>query len=78
MKAQTAVNHEKLLSVAEAAERLNLKPVTIRSWVSRRRIAWVRVGERTIRIPASELARILERGYVPRTAPGRDEGANAV
>jgi excisionase family DNA binding protein len=57
-----------LLTVEEFAERTKLKPPTIRTWIARRRIAVVRLG-RAIRIPAAELERLCETGFVPAQPP---------
>lgn len=54
-----------LLTVDEAAAALTLKPKTIRVWIASRRISYVRLGERAIRIPVSEINRLLEEGLVP-------------
>jgi excisionase family DNA binding protein len=54
-----------LLSVPEAAERLAIKPATIRAWILRRRLEYVRVGKRSVRIPLSEILRIVAEGTVP-------------
>lgn len=54
----------KLLTLEQAAERLGLKPVTIRMWASARKIARVKLG-RAVRIPESEIAKIIERGLIP-------------
>ena len=51
-------------TIPETARELNLSPTTIRAWVGQRRIGFVRLG-RSIRIPASEIRRMLEHGYVP-------------
>jgi excisionase family DNA binding protein len=51
-------------TVVQAADELNLKPSTIRAWIAARRIGHVRLG-RAIRIPAHEIQRVLESGYVP-------------
>ena len=51
-------------TVAQAATELALSPVTVRAWIGQRRIGFVRLG-RAIRIPAAEIARLLETGYVP-------------
>jgi excisionase family DNA binding protein len=58
MKSETA------RTVREAAEELGLSPATIRAWLRQRRIGYVRLG-RAVRIPASELRRVVERGTVP-------------
>lgn len=51
-------------TVPEAASELNLSVHTIRSWIAQRRLGYVRLG-RAIRIPASEIAQVVERGRVP-------------
>ena len=56
---------QKLLTVREVAERLALKEATIRAWLLVRRIASVRVGGRAVRIPYSEVERIVSEGFVP-------------
>jgi excisionase family DNA binding protein len=56
---------EKLLTGAQVAEMLSLKPVTIRQWIAKRKLASVKVGDRAIRIPESEVTRLIERGFVP-------------
>ena len=54
----------KLLTFEQAAERLGMKPVTLRMWASARKIARVKIG-RAVRIPEGEIARIIERGLIP-------------
>jgi excisionase family DNA binding protein len=54
-----------LLQIKQAAERLGLKASTLRAWVLRRRIGYCRVGGRAVRIPASEVDRLIREGYVP-------------
>ncbi|MGO9057298.1 MAG: helix-turn-helix domain-containing protein [Candidatus Binataceae bacterium] len=56
---------EKLLSAAQVAEMLGVRPVTVRAWLARRLLASVKVGERAVRIPQSEVARLVARGYTP-------------
>jgi len=56
---------EKLLTGVQVAEILGLKPVTIRQWIAKRKLASVKVGDRAVRIPASEVKRIIERGFTP-------------
>jgi excisionase family DNA binding protein len=53
----------KLLSIREAAEMLAIKPATIRAWLYRRRLPYVRCG-RAIRIPADAIARFIERNTI--------------
>ena len=54
----------KLFPIPEAAERLGLKPATVRFWVWTRRIEYVKVG-RAVRIPESAIQRVIEQGTVP-------------
>jgi len=67
----TKPDSKNLLSTAQIAEWLNLKPVTIRKWIAERKLASVKVGDRAIRVPASEVEKLIERGFVP-AAPQRD------
>lgn len=61
--------NQALLRVPEAAERLALSEKTVWSWVGQRRIAVTRVGGRAVRIPESEVTRIIEAGYTPALEP---------
>jgi len=54
----------KLLKVPAAAEMLDLSPKTIWQWVLLRRIGVVRLG-RAVRIPISEIERLIEEGTTP-------------
>jgi len=56
--------HEELLSIASAASRLGLAPITVRQWAARRRISRVKLGRRTL-IPVSEIERLIEAGTIP-------------
>ena len=60
------MKHPVLLTVGEAAESLSISVKTIYAWIGQRRIDSVRVGGTAIRIPASEVARIVEEGTMPR------------
>lgn len=51
-------------TIEEAADELNLSIHTIRAWVTQRRIGCVRLG-RAVRIPATEIHRLLEAGAAP-------------
>ena len=57
----------KPLTIRETAEALNLSQPTIRAWVARRRICVIRLG-RAIRIPATEVHRLLTENTVPARA----------
>ena len=57
-----------LLRVDESADRLGMKVVTIRSWIAKRKIGFVRLG-RSIRIPESEISRLISENTVPARAP---------
>lgn len=54
----------KLLTVREAAEALGLKPATIRAWILRRKLLYVRCG-RAIRIPAEAVEEFIARNTIP-------------
>lgn len=56
---------DKLLRITEVAERLGLCVSTVRAWASQGRIAKVRVGRRAIRIPLSEVNRLVAEGTIP-------------
>lgn len=56
--------HDPLLTVSAAAVELGVSVHTVRAWIARRRIGHVRLG-RAVRIPASEIARLIELGTVP-------------
>jgi excisionase family DNA binding protein len=53
-----------LLRIAQVAERLSLKPSTIRAWVLLRKIAYVKIGG-AVRISEAEVERIIRDGMVP-------------
>ena len=51
-------------TVVQAAEELNVSRSTVRAWIAQRRLGYVRLG-RAVRIPAAEIRRVLETGFVP-------------
>jgi excisionase family DNA binding protein len=53
-----------LLSVQEFADALNITVACARRWILERRVATVKLG-RLIRIPASEVQRLVESGLRP-------------
>jgi excisionase family DNA binding protein len=54
----------KPLTVRQASEALSLSEHTVRAWITSRRIGIVRLG-RAVRIPSTEITRILTAGTVP-------------
>jgi excisionase family DNA binding protein len=58
-----------LLSVEDAARRLGLRPVTVRKWVSGRKLGCVRLGRRVL-LSEHELERFIATNTVP-ALPGR-------
>jgi excisionase family DNA binding protein len=57
-----------LLTVAEFAAALRIKPQTVRTWLWRGKLSRVRVSRKCVRIPTSELAR-LTRNLIPARVP---------
>ena len=55
---------EALSKVPEAASKLAISQKTLWAWIGARRIGVHRVG-RAVRIPESEIQRILSEGYCP-------------
>jgi excisionase family DNA binding protein len=62
-----------LLTIRETAQRLGLKESTIRKYILKRQIAYVKPSVRAVRIPIEELERILAAGIWPAIPQG--EGA---
>jgi excisionase family DNA binding protein len=58
-----------LLSVPQFAQALNAKPSCIRRWILLRKVTVVKIG-RLIRIPATEVQRLIDSGIRP-ARPGR-------
>ena len=52
------------VNVTTAAKALGLSAYTIRAWIRQRRIAHIRLG-RSVRIPVSEVQRLLRIGLTP-------------
>ena len=55
----------KLITIREAANRLGLKESTIRKYILKRQIAYVKPSVRAVQIPIEELERILAAGLRP-------------
>ncbi len=64
------VTSTKLITIREAAERLGLKESTIRKYILKRQIAYVKPSMRAVRIPIEELERILSNGLRPAIPQG--------
>ena len=60
-------------TVSQAAVEFNVKPPTVRVMIRQGRLGHIRLG-RSIRIPESEIRRVLAQGYVP---PKPDSGPAA-
>jgi excisionase family DNA binding protein len=58
------IENSQMLTVFEAAKSLAVKPQTVRLWAAQRKIACVRLG-RSVRIPATEISRLVTLGYTP-------------
>jgi excisionase family DNA binding protein len=58
----------KLLSVREAGEVLNLRPATIRAWLLRRKLPRVKCG-RAVRIPADAIENFIAANTIPAREP---------
>ena len=54
-----------LITIRAAANRLGLKESTIRKYILKRQIAYVKPSVRAVRIPIEELERILSAGLRP-------------
>ena len=54
----------KLLTVPEFATALSIRPKTVWAWIGARKIATHRIS-RCVRIPASEVQRLLDEGFTP-------------
>ena len=55
---------EKQYKVSEAAEITSLRESTWRKWILQRRVRVTKIGA-SVRIPESELARLLAQGEIP-------------
>ncbi len=54
-----------LLEVETAAHHLGISVSLLRVWVAKRKIGIVRISPNHIRVPASEVHRIISAGWVP-------------
>ena len=54
----------KLLTILEFANELSMSPKTVWAWKAARKVTVVKVG-RNVRIPATEVERIIAAGTIP-------------
>jgi excisionase family DNA binding protein len=57
-------DEKQMLTAAEAAAALGIKEATVRAWVSKRKITYVKLG-RLVRIPAKEIEILVEHATIP-------------
>jgi hypothetical protein len=60
---------EEYLRVDDFARRMNVKTKTARNWISLGRVKTIRFSAKAIRVPLSELNRLIEEG----TRPAREK-----
>ena len=60
----------RLMSLPQAAEELGVTVNTLRAWVYRRKIGYVKVG-RSVRVSEATIQKIIDRGTIP-ALEGRD------
>jgi excisionase family DNA binding protein len=65
------VDYMRLMRVDEAAERLGLKPATIRKMIFRREIPVVRPTKRAVRIREDDVEALIRLGLTPSRREGR-------
>jgi excisionase family DNA binding protein len=53
-----------MLTIGQAAQALGVRPATVRSWIWKRQIEYVKVS-RSVRIPAAVVQRIIKNGTRP-------------
>jgi len=53
-----------MLTVAQAADRLGMKPATIRLWIAKRKLAHVKLS-RAVRVPEAEVDRMIRENTIP-------------
>jgi len=73
-----AVMDDSWLTVAQIAERVKLKPVTVRSWLNNGRLRGEKAGLRQWRVDPAELRRFLGEsdGFTGPSSPRNDQLAN--
>jgi excisionase family DNA binding protein len=62
----------KLLSFEEAAAQLGVRPMTVRTWAAAGKLGKVELSRRCVRIPQTEVDRLIRRGLVLASPAERD------
>jgi excisionase family DNA binding protein len=58
------MSNSELLSIPEAAQLLRLQPSTIRSWVLKRKLPYLKLG-RLVRLRRADIEALINRSVVP-------------
>ena len=66
------VEGRKMVSLATAAEMLEVDTVSVRRWISRGHITGYRIGPRMIRIDVDEMLAFVRGGAIPAVRANRD------
>jgi predicted site-specific integrase-resolvase len=69
-----SVDRDSILTAAELADRLGVRPGTILGWHRTGRIPARRLSHKVLRFDLSEILSALESGATPSEASGREEG----
>lgn len=64
-------NTDQLYSINEAAKILGVMPSTLRSWRFFGTLSVIRIGPRLIKVPQSEIDRIISKGREPIRSGGK-------
>jgi len=54
----------KLLTVFETADRLGIKPSTVRLWIAKRKLGHTKIS-RCVRVPEDEVLRLIRENMIP-------------
>ena len=64
---KTSEPRGRLLTCAQAAEAMGLKEATVRVWIARRKLSFVKLG-RSVRVPAEAIEEMIVANTVPARA----------
>jgi excisionase family DNA binding protein len=59
----------RFLTVKQAASLLGLAEVTLRVWLAKRKLEYIKMG-RAVRIPVTEITRLVDEGTIPALSNG--------